>query len=46
MVICEILKSMPEKEFDNINWIEKPDWKTFSDDIDKIVLDMINGGFQ
>jgi len=40
--IAEILKTMPRNEFENINWIDKPDWEIFKNDIDKIVFDMIS----
>ena len=39
--IAEILKSLPGNEFENINWIKKPDWETFKNDIDQIVFDML-----
>jgi hypothetical protein len=41
--IAEILKTMPQQEFENIHWITKPGWETFQSDIDKIVLDMMSG---
>lgn len=41
--IGEILKSMPQSEFDNIAWIKKPDWQEFQSDIDRIVCEMISG---
>jgi predicted nucleotidyltransferase component of viral defense system len=40
-IICEILKGMPQHEFDAINWVHKPDWQVFCDDIEKIVFDMM-----
>jgi len=39
--IAEVLKTMPCSEFENINWIKKPDWETFKNDIDQIVFDMM-----
>ena len=41
--VCGILKGMPLEKFESIVWIEKPDWQTFSDDIGRIVLDMLEG---
>jgi hypothetical protein len=43
-VITEILKSMPEKEFEGVNWIRKPSWEAFCADMDRIVLDMMSNG--
>jgi predicted nucleotidyltransferase component of viral defense system len=42
--VCEILKGMPQREFDSIAWVAKPEWAAFSDDIDRIVRDMLVGG--
>jgi hypothetical protein len=42
-IICEILQSMPQGEFETINWIQKPTWQAFHDDIDRIVFDMMSG---
>ena len=41
--VCEILKSMPQSEFDAVAWINKPEWLEFSCDIDRIVADMLEG---
>ena len=41
--ISEILTGMPESEFETISWTRKPEWKTFRDDIDRIVYEMISG---
>ena len=38
--VAEILKTMSRNEFESINWIKKPKWETFKDDIYKIVFDM------
>ena len=40
--VSEILKSMPEKEYETIAWIEKPDWIKFKADISNIIFDMLN----
>jgi predicted nucleotidyltransferase component of viral defense system len=42
-VVCDILQGMPRSEFETIAWTAKPDWKTFRNDIDRIVLQMISG---
>jgi hypothetical protein len=42
-LICEILQGMPEQEFDSVNWIQKPSWQNFHNDIEKIVFDMMSG---
>jgi hypothetical protein len=42
-IICEILTGMPESEFETINWIEKPEWHIFRNDINRIVFDMMSG---
>ena len=41
--ISEILIGIPKSEFDTINWVEKPDWERFKEDISNIVYDMLNG---
>jgi predicted nucleotidyltransferase component of viral defense system len=41
--ISEILTSMPQSEFETIAWTKKPDWQEFSNDIDRIVHEMISG---
>jgi predicted nucleotidyltransferase component of viral defense system len=42
-VICDILQGIPEQEFDSVNWIQKPSWRAFRNDIEKIVFDMMSG---
>lgn len=42
-IICDILKGMPQKEFETIAWVKKPDWQEFCNDIDRIVYDMLSG---
>jgi predicted nucleotidyltransferase component of viral defense system len=42
-VICDILQGMPRQEFEDLNWIKKPDWQEFRADIDKIVNDLASG---
>ncbi|MCL1945851.1 MAG: nucleotidyl transferase AbiEii/AbiGii toxin family protein [Chitinivibrionia bacterium] len=43
-LICDILKKIPQSEFDNIRWINKPNWEHFREDIDTICYDMARGG--
>ena len=42
--ISEILKSIPQSEFETVNWVKKPDWEIFCEDIDRIVYEMLNCG--
>jgi predicted nucleotidyltransferase component of viral defense system len=42
-VVCDILRGIPQKEFDSVIWIKKPEWAFFCRDIEKIVLDMMRG---
>jgi hypothetical protein len=42
-VITDILQGMPRQEFETVNWIKKPEWQEFCDDIDKIVYDLASG---
>jgi len=41
--ISEILRGMPESEFNKVAWVNKPSWSIFQKDIERIVLDMLNG---
>ena len=41
-VILEILKTMPQHEFEGIHWINNPGWENFKKDIDKIAYDMLS----
>jgi len=41
--IGEILQGMPKSEFDTINWVKKPAWEEFQEDINRIVYEMISG---
>jgi len=41
--ISEILCGIPQYEFDSIQWVAKPDWDCFREDIRKIAYDMLNG---
>ena len=41
--IAEVMSGMPENEFDAIQWIKKPSWDDFKNDIDRIVHDMLIG---
>ena len=44
--ISEILKGMPQSEFDTIVWVEKPNWEIFQQDISRIVYEMISCGIE
>ena len=41
--LSEILTGMPQKEFETIAWVKKPDWEDFHNDIQNIVFDMLSG---
>ena len=40
--ISEILKGMPQSEFETISWTKKPSWEVFQADINRIVYEMIS----
>ena len=42
-IVCDILQGIPQREFESIAWVNKPDWKEFRNDIDRIVHEMISG---
>jgi len=41
--VCEIMKSMPQSEFESVAWVKRPDWEIFCDDVGRIVNDMLAG---
>jgi len=41
--IIEILKGIPESEFDTIVWTKKPSWEEYRSDLDRIVDEIMNG---
>jgi len=41
--ISEILSNIPESEFETINWIKKPEWSVFQNDIKRIISEIIGG---
>jgi predicted nucleotidyltransferase component of viral defense system len=41
-VVCEILKGIPETEFDCLKWIKKPLWQDFRSDIDRMAEAMLS----
>ena len=41
--IVEILKGIPESEFDTIVWTKKPSWEDYRSDLDRIVDEIMNG---
>ena len=42
-IVCDIIQGIPQSEFEAINWIKKPDWKVFRDDLDRLVYEMLSG---
>ena len=42
-IICDILRGIPESEFETIAWVKKPSWEEFSSDIDRIINEIIRG---
>ncbi|MCL2128071.1 MAG: nucleotidyl transferase AbiEii/AbiGii toxin family protein [Treponema sp.] len=42
-VVCDILKGIPQSEYEAVAWTEKPGWDVFCGDIDRIVYEMISG---
>lgn len=43
-IISDILKKMPQSEFEKIFWINKPTWEQFCEDIKTMCYDMVSGG--
>jgi hypothetical protein len=43
-ILCDILRGIPQSEFETIAWVNKPEWEEFRSDIERIVFDMMNGG--
>ena len=41
-VVSDILRGMPQSEFETIAWVKKPEWDEFRGDIDRIVFEMIS----
>jgi len=39
--ICEIMKSMPQSEFESVAWVIRPDWEVFCEDLSGIVNEML-----
>jgi predicted nucleotidyltransferase component of viral defense system len=42
-LVCEIITGIPEDEFDNLKWINKPLWQNFRADIDRMAEAMLAG---
>jgi len=42
-VICDILRGIPQSEFETIAWTKKPDWDEFRNDIDRIIYEILCG---
>ena len=41
--VIEIIKEIPESEFETIAWVKKPSWEEFRNDIDRIISDLMSG---
>jgi len=41
-IVGDILRGMPQSEFETIAWTKKPEWEVFCEDINRIVFDMLN----
>jgi predicted nucleotidyltransferase component of viral defense system len=41
-IVADILKGIPQKEFEGVHWIKNPGWETFQKDIEKIVFAMLS----
>jgi len=41
-IVSDILRGIPQSEFETISWVQKPEWKVFCEDINRIVFDMVN----
>ena len=41
--VTQVLASIPQREFESVKWINKPDWDEFKNDLDIIIFDMLNG---
>jgi len=41
--ISDILTGMPQSEFETIAWVRKPSWDEFSNDINRIVFEIMQG---
>ena len=42
-IICDILRGMPQSEFETIVWTKKLSWEEFTSDIDRIISEIMNG---
>ena len=42
-IICDILRSFPESEFNLVEWIKKPRWEEFYADIQHIIKEILHG---
>ena len=42
-VVCDILRGMPQSEFETIVWVKKPSWEEFKNDIDRFIYEMMSG---
>ena len=42
-IVSDILRGIPESEFNTISWVKKITWEEFKNDIDRIAYEMLNG---
>jgi len=42
-ILVRYLQGMPQRKFEDINWIRKPDWKQFKNDIGVIAGEILRG---
>jgi predicted nucleotidyltransferase component of viral defense system len=43
-LVCEIITGMPESEFDDLKWVNKPRWQDFQADIGRMAEAMLGQG--
>jgi predicted nucleotidyltransferase component of viral defense system len=42
-IICDILRGMPQREFETIAWVKETKWEDFQNDIEQIIYEMVSG---
>jgi predicted nucleotidyltransferase component of viral defense system len=40
-LVTEVIRTLPQNLFDQLNWINKPDWNEFTADLDRIIRQML-----
>ncbi len=43
-IISEIIKNIPDSELQNIKWISNPDYAAMREDLERIAMDILEGG--